>query len=276
MSKALDAAEFHARMDAGEIALSAENVERYAKGWAASPRAGLFDEIKSISMLHQESLALLYLFARRCGGDVLEIGPYIGGSTVVMAQGLKDAGAGKLVTVEVGGAYDHPQLPSTDIIADLDANLRRYGVRDLVEIVEGWSFRTATRKKIASILARNTVGMLSIDANGMPGADLWMYEKHLKDECLMIVDDVITDEADNAKQLPVAQFIERSTSRGPLNEFAVVQWGTWAGIYQRPSPLLRFYYAARDLDGMQPLIGKYRFPWHPITRFLRQRKERSA
>lgn len=255
--------DFYEAADNGRLPLTAEVVKRYAESWARSPRAELIDRIKSISMLHQESLSLLYLFARRCGGDVIEVGPYIGGSTVAMALGLKDAGGGRLVAIEIGGAYNHPQLPSTDILADLDRNLRAYGVREVVEIVQGWSVRMPTHRKVRRLLGSNRVGLLCIDANGMPGSDLWLYERHLKDDCFMLVDDLVV-EGKNVKQLPVAQFIERSTRDGPLEELAVVQWGTWAGRYRRPGLLGRLYYAARDLDGLQPVFGRYRFPRQQI------------
>lgn len=47
----------------GGLPLTAEVAKRYAEGWERSPRAELINRIKSISMLHQESLSLLYLFA---------------------------------------------------------------------------------------------------------------------------------------------------------------------------------------------------------------------
>jgi predicted O-methyltransferase YrrM len=42
---------------------------------------------RAASMLHMDVLLLIYHFARFGAGNVLEIGPYIGGSTIAAALG---------------------------------------------------------------------------------------------------------------------------------------------------------------------------------------------
>jgi len=261
-------AEFYEAVDHDALPLAADVVKRYAERWEYSPHCDLMNRIKAFSMLHQETLLLMHLFARRCGGDVLEFGPYMGGSTVAMALGLKEAGRGRVVTIEVGGAYDHRQLPSLDIIADLEANLRAFDVRDRVEIVVGWSGETSTRSRVRKLLRPRSVGLMSMDADAFPAAHFWPYERYFKDGCLQVFDDIVVD-GDNVKQAPVAEFVDRSKGRGLLEEFAVVRWGTWMGRYLRPPRAIsRLLYAARDLDGLSPLIGTDRFGWRPITRAI--------
>jgi predicted O-methyltransferase YrrM len=40
-------------------------------------------------MLHMDVLLLIYHFARFAAGNILEIGPYIGGSTIAAAFGAR-------------------------------------------------------------------------------------------------------------------------------------------------------------------------------------------
>jgi len=47
------------------------------------------------SMLHIEVLLLIYHFARFSAGNILEIGPYDGGSTIAAAFGARDSGTQK-------------------------------------------------------------------------------------------------------------------------------------------------------------------------------------
>ena len=107
---------FYEKSDAVRPILTRVFVNDYATHYDASPRYGLIKACKGFSMLHEETLTLLNYFARIADGAVLELGPYIGGSTVAMAQGLKDVGSARLVTVERGGSYGHPMLPSDDIV----------------------------------------------------------------------------------------------------------------------------------------------------------------
>src|SRR5215212_1177036 len=79
---------------------------------------------REISMVCIEGLMALRYLASKTEGKILEIGPYIGGTTVAMCLGLADAKPGSIITVEAGGAHpDKAGLPSTDIIADLRQTL---------------------------------------------------------------------------------------------------------------------------------------------------------
>ena len=69
------------------------------------------------SMLDYETLALLLHLARSARGAIVEIGPYVGGATVVMALGRKyffHKSEAPQIAVELGGRHDHPQLPSDE------------------------------------------------------------------------------------------------------------------------------------------------------------------
>ena len=83
---------------------------------------------REASMLHMDVLLLIYHFARYGAGNVLEIGPYVGGSTIAAAFGARESGTQKkIITIEAGGSVKHFRLSSRDIIKDLKKNLARFG-----------------------------------------------------------------------------------------------------------------------------------------------------
>src|SRR6267378_5864883 len=76
------------------------------------------------SMLHLDALLLIYHFAKIAMGNILEIGPYIGGSTIAAAFGARESATGKkLVSIEAGGRLQHFRLSSKNIVKDLKKNL---------------------------------------------------------------------------------------------------------------------------------------------------------
>ena len=84
---------------------------------------------QAASMLHMDVLLLIYHFARFSPGNVLEIGPYVGGSTIAAAYGARESSVPKkIVSIEAGGKLKHFRLSSSHIIKDLKKNLARFGV----------------------------------------------------------------------------------------------------------------------------------------------------
>src|SRR5438093_12593723 len=75
---------------------------------------------RAASMLHMDVLLLIYHFARFSAGNILEVGPYLGGSTIAAAFGAQDSATRKkIVSIEAGGRLKHFRLSSRDIIKDL-------------------------------------------------------------------------------------------------------------------------------------------------------------
>jgi predicted O-methyltransferase YrrM len=221
-------------------------------------------------MLHQETLLLLNFFARRAHGPVLEIGPYTGGSTIAIARGLKDrTGTGLLVTIEAGGAYAHPQLPSADIIADLRKNLTAFGTDRLVRVIQGWSDRRAAIKASRRMLARETIDLFVIDGDGHVGRDFWIYEPLLSDNCVLVFDDY---EGETEKTKPVSNWVKRATARGLVTDLGVYLWGTWVGQYRRPGWISRAAYRFLDaplyLPEVASLTARTRIPIWRAKRWI--------
>jgi predicted O-methyltransferase YrrM len=68
---------------------------------------------REASMLHMDVLLLIYHFARFGAGNVLEIGSYVGGSTIAAAFGAREPGTQKkIITIEAGGSVKHFRLSS--------------------------------------------------------------------------------------------------------------------------------------------------------------------
>jgi len=96
------------------------------RGFAELARAAIPAEelaaIRRVSMIDETTLATLRALAGLARGAALEIGPYMGGSTVAIAGGLQPGG--RLATVEVGGSHvTQPYQPSDDILGSLARNL---------------------------------------------------------------------------------------------------------------------------------------------------------
>src|SRR4029079_3486960 len=72
------------------------------------------ENARSISMLSKDVLSRLLLLASHTPGPILEVGPYIGGSTTALCGGARLTGA-RIASIEMGGSYpDHPSLPSNN------------------------------------------------------------------------------------------------------------------------------------------------------------------
>jgi predicted O-methyltransferase YrrM len=190
--------------------------------------------LNKISMLHFNVLCLLFLFSKYRSGNVLEIGPYIGGSTIAMALGKEAAGANaKIISIEAGGQYpEHPDIPSNDIIGDLKKNLREFAMTDRVEILEGHSNAEHILKTAAALLNKNQdkAGVLFIDADGNIMRDINNYKQFLAKDCILVVDDYVSTEFHN-KDVMTREAIDGLKNRGFIIEFGVYGWGTWVGQF---------------------------------------------
>ncbi|PYI50269.1 MAG: hypothetical protein DMC62_09080 [Verrucomicrobia bacterium] len=115
---------------------------------------------RAASMLHLDVLLLIYHFAKFGTGNILEIGPYIGGSTIAAAIGARESGsAKKIISIEIGGRLKHFRIPSRNIFKDLKKNLARFGVLEDVTLINGPSFDTATTSAVTAICCPTIVGL---------------------------------------------------------------------------------------------------------------------
>src|SRR5216110_1620951 len=145
---------------------------------------------RAASMLHMDVLLLIYHFARFSEGNILEIGPYIGGSTVAAAYGGREsAGPKKIVSIEAGGQLKHFRLSSRNIIKDLKKNLVRFGVADDITLINGRSSDAAIISEVRECLSKSEVGLFVFDADNNVRRDLDCYGDLLADRCWLVIDD---------------------------------------------------------------------------------------
>jgi predicted O-methyltransferase YrrM len=185
---------------------------------------------RAASMLHMDVLLLIYHFARFSAGNILEIGPYVGGSTIAAAFGARDSGTRKtIVSIEAGGQLKHFRLSSRNIIKDLRKNLARFGVAGEVSLINGRSFDEATISEVRQRLSSGDVGLFVFDADNNVRRDLDSYGELLNDGCWLVIDDYFGP----AKAAPLREQVDALVSEGRLLPFGYYGWGTWVGQWHR-------------------------------------------
>jgi predicted O-methyltransferase YrrM len=185
---------------------------------------------RSASMLHMDVLLLIYHFARFTPGNIMEIGPYVGGSTIAAALGARESGTlKKIISIEAGGSLKHFRLSSRNIIKDLKKNLARFGVADDVTLINGRSFDAATISEVRQVMGSGEVGLFIFDADNNVRRDLDCYGDVLADHCWLVIDDYFGP----AKAAPIRAQVDGLVSEGRLLPFGYYGWGTWIGQWQR-------------------------------------------
>jgi predicted O-methyltransferase YrrM len=185
---------------------------------------------RAASMLHMDVLLLIYHFAKFGGGNILEIGPYVGGSTIAAAFGARDSGTQKrIVSIEGGGALKHFRLSSRNIIKDLKKNFVKFGVAEDVTLIVGRSFEEATISEVRRNLGSREVSLFVFDADKNVRRDLDCYCDLLADDSWVVIDDYFGP----AKAAPIREQVDALVSEGRLLPFGYYGWGTWVGQWRR-------------------------------------------
>jgi len=210
--------------------LGESNLKEYLSLARFHPDAQEIARAKQFSMLHNDVLMLLRLFAFTCKLPVLEIGPYIGGSTVATCCGLRASKRGQpLVSIGMGGSYaDHPHVPSKDIVADLKANIAAAGATDIVHLIVGNSRDADVVREVRDVLKGRQIGMIMIDADGSVEHDWAIYGELLGPDAIVVLDDYVSDLA-SEKATQVKPWVDRMVADNRLRSMGVHGWGTWFG-----------------------------------------------
>ena len=174
-------------------------------------------------MLETPVLERLQALARDGEGGILEIGSYVGGSTIALASG--HMGRRKHAVIDCGGSYpDHPHLPSDDILRDWHANVDRFGVADHVRMFEGWS--TDSRVFRPAITHCRTIGLFFFDGDGRCAEQFSVFARYMRPGCVIVLDDYVTQGTDKGDL--VRPWSEEMTARGVLLDGEIVG-DTWFG-----------------------------------------------
>jgi phosphinothricin acetyltransferase len=181
------------------------------------------------SMLHLDVLILIYHFAKICSANILEIGAFVGGATIAAAFGVRDSGSRKkLIAIEPGGSVKHKRLGTRNIFRDLERNLARQRVSELVTTIKGRSFDPATISAVNETLGADKVGLLILDADAAKRRDIECYCDRFADGCWMVIDDYYGI-GTNAKITPSRADVEALTTAGYLQPLGFYGWSTWVG-----------------------------------------------
>jgi L-amino acid N-acyltransferase YncA/predicted O-methyltransferase YrrM len=184
------------------------------------------------SMLHLDVLILIYHFAKICSGNILEIGAFVGGATIAAAFGVRDSGTRKkLITIEPGGSVKHKRLGTRNIFRDLERNLAKQGVSEMVTLIRGRSFDAATRRAVNMALGQDKIGLLILDADAAKQRDIQCYRDRLVDNCWMVIDDYYGVDS-NAKITPSRADVDALTTAGHLETLGFYGWSTWVGRWR--------------------------------------------
>lgn len=202
---------------------------RYAAELLASAKdpsiAAWHDGNAAISMCHRDTLVALTVLGSLATGPIVEFGPYVGGTTVALSRGAKSAG-GRVITVEKGGAHDHPTLPSHDILADLRRNLDRFGVTEVCDVID--RDYTQIAEPLAEKLGGRKIAVLVCDADGHFDFAMAAAAPFLAEDAVIVVDDYIAPFA-LEKQTLTRPAIDAAVAARELTEWGLLSGVTWIG-----------------------------------------------
>jgi predicted O-methyltransferase YrrM len=184
------------------------------------------------SMLHLDVLILIYHFSKLCAGAILEIGAFVGGATIAAAFGVRDSDHGKkLIAVEPGGSVKHKRLGTHNILRDLERNLAREHVANMVTLVKGQSFKPETMSAVYQALDSDQVGLLILDADAAKRRDIDYYRDKFADGCWMVIDDIYGADA-NEKIKSSRADVDALVAEDLLEPLGFYGWSTWVGRWR--------------------------------------------
>jgi phosphinothricin acetyltransferase len=184
------------------------------------------------SMLHLDVLLLIYHFAKICSGAILEIGAFVGGATIAAAFGVRDSGQQKkLIAIEPGGRVKHKRLGTRNILRDLERNLARHGVSEMITLIKGRSYAPETVSAVHQALASDEIGLLVLDADAGKRRDIECYRDKLAEGCWMVIDDYSGADS-NVKSAPSRADVDALVAAAALEPLGFYGWSTWVGRWR--------------------------------------------
>jgi len=184
------------------------------------------------SMLHLDVLILIYHFAKICVGQIVEVGAFVGGATIAAAFGVRDSGKRKaLIAIEQGGSLKHKRLGTRNILRDLERNLARRRVSEMVTLIKGHSFDPGTIAAVRQTVGSDEIGLLILDADAAKQREIDCYRDKLADGCWMVIDDYYGPAADS-KITPARADVDALVAAGCLQLLGFYGWSTWVGRWR--------------------------------------------
>jgi predicted O-methyltransferase YrrM len=179
------------------------------------------------SMLGSDVLVLIYHFAKISEGDILEIGSFVGASTIAAGMGARDSGQQKkIISIEPGGPLKDHRLATRNIFKDLKKNLSRVGLLPAVTLINGYSFDDSTIAAVREMARPGSIGLFIFDADANVRRDIDCYGDRLAHGCWVVVDDYISA---TDKGGPTRAQVDELVGAGRLQPLGFYGWGTWIG-----------------------------------------------
>jgi predicted O-methyltransferase YrrM len=179
------------------------------------------------SMLDVDVLILIYHMAKFCDGGILEIGSFLGASTVAAGLGARGSGREKkIISIEPGGDLRNFKIPSRNIFKDLTKNVSRAGLANAVTLLNGASFDEVVITTVKEEFGPTEIGLFIFDADANVRRDIDCYGDRLADGCWVVIDDYISP---TVKAGPTRAQVDELATAGRLMPLGVYGWGTWVG-----------------------------------------------
>ena len=141
-------------------------------------------------MLGIDAIVMLYHRAKISGGDILEVGAYIGGATIAMAMGVRDSGAEKkIISIERGCRVDHPRVGTKDSFKDLREEFKTLRVPSIRFLINGCSFDPNTIAMVRQISGVRQIELFVFDADAIVRRDINSFSDRFADRCWIVIDD---------------------------------------------------------------------------------------
>jgi predicted O-methyltransferase YrrM len=179
------------------------------------------------SMLDIDVLVLIYHMAKVSQGAILEIGSFLGASTIAAGLGARDSGKPrKFFSIEPGGRLRDHRLATRDIFRDLKRNLARADLLDAITLINATSFDDQTVSTVRQNVCAGEVDLFIFDADANVRRDIDCYGDLLADRSWVVIDDYIsaTDKAG-----PTRAQVDDLVATGRLLPLGFYGWGTWVG-----------------------------------------------
>jgi predicted O-methyltransferase YrrM len=184
-------------------------------------------KLAEYSMLDVNVLLLIHHMAKTSEGGILEIGSFLGASTVAAGMGARASGRNKkFISIEPGGPLKDHRLATKNIFRDLTRNVARAGLLESVNLINAHSFDETTISQVREQFGPGEVGLFIFDADWNVRRDIDCYGDRLAPNCWVVIDDYISA---TEKAGPIRVQVDQLVAAGRLMPLGFYGWGTWVG-----------------------------------------------